>query len=495
MKTGKSNFTNLPFDFAWWELESKVEDKKYFNYKVKETELAYGKDNLLFNESDNFHINYSLEGREVESAVDILFKDLYSDKLYKTSEANIRNSIKGILANAFLSWQQFNGSGFVRIKRGNADYNKTRYNPNITKRNFVDVLDRLTKNKWIEYYPAIYFENQYKGKIKFDRFTSRYRFKWDIYALLMANGVGYKNLEYVSEPIILKGKNNESSPKETIQLYRDTDKTKRMRADLAKYNALLTKKHDMVLGTIWDRKGRAKSITNYPRRFYYRVFTRNNFKCGGRFYGHWIVQSPSIARKFVMFGGEPTRQLDYSACLLHIAYSTLNLYFNSSEDLYAMVDEDRAWVKAFCTIAPNTNRLRTACMQTIKELGLKWNKKNEDRVYNLAHLISEVHDEVYKRYFFKGKDNGQVLTYHESAIANEVIMHFVNKGIIILVIHDGFIVEKKHSKELRRVMKSKWLNYFKTIGKMPSLPIIKEDLHVNEEDNPIVDINKWLSSR
>ena len=69
-------------------------------------------------------------------------------------------------------------------------------------------------------------------------------------------------------------------------------------------------------------------------------------------------------------------------------------------------------------------------------------------------------------------------------------MHFVNKGIIILVIHDGFIVEKKHSKELRRVMKSKWLNYFKTIGKMPSLPIIKEDLHVNEEDNPIQDISK-----
>jgi len=34
------------------------------------------------------------------------------------------------------------------------------------------------------------------------------------------------------------------------------------------------------------------------------------------------------------------------------------------------------------------------------------------------------------------------------------------------------------------------LKYFKTIGKIPSLPIIKEDLHVNEEDNPIQDISK-----
>lgn len=42
-------------------------------------------------------------------------------------------------------------------------------------------------------------------------------------------------------------------------------------------------------------------------------------------------------------------------------------------------------------------------MQTIKELGLKWNKKNEDRVYNLAHLVSEAHSEVYKKYFLKVK--------------------------------------------------------------------------------------------
>ena len=70
-------------------------------------------------------------------------------------------------------------------------------------------------------------------------------------------------------------------------------------------------------------------------------------------------------------------------------------------------------------------------MQTVQELGLNWNKKNEDRVYNLAHLVSEAHSEVYKKYFFRGKDIGQVLTNHESNIANEVIMHFVKKDKLI----------------------------------------------------------------
>ena len=93
---------------------------------------------MLFKESSLFHVNYSLEGREIESVVNVLIKDLYSDtKLRKDSTINIRNAIKGILANAFLSYKVFEGSGFVRIKRGNTDYKTNKYNPNITKRNLL----------------------------------------------------------------------------------------------------------------------------------------------------------------------------------------------------------------------------------------------------------------------------------------------------------------------------------------------------------------------
>ena len=153
-----------------------------------------------------------------------------------------------------------------------------------------------------------------------------------------------------------------------------------------------------------------------------------------------------------------------------------------------MVDEDRAWVKAFCIIAPNTNRLRDACMQTVQELGLNWNKKNEDRVYNLAHLISEAHGEIYKAYFFKGKDNGQVLTNHESNIANRVIMHFVKQDKLILCIHDGFIVERRLRKELVEVMEKQWRKYFYEKGLQASIPLIRETPHYNSRNTPIQDI-------
>ena len=53
------------------------------------------------------------------------------------------------------------------------------------------------------------------------------------------------------------------------------------------------------------------------------------------------------------------------------------------------------------------------------------------------------------------------------------------------------MVEKKHSKELKDVMKKKWLHHFKRINKMPSLPRIKEDKHINEIENTLKDVSTF----
>ena len=476
-------------DKLWQELDPKLYDEDWFKFQTEAKEERIGKDQLLFSESQLFYIDYTLKGKQVDGLINNLIIKLYpNEKLYKSSYENVSNALKGILANALISYHKLGGAGFIRISRGNGDYNKSRYNPLMTKRNTIDVLDRLTKANLIEYYPAIFFEKKYKGKVKINRFTSRYRFKFKIFSLFMDNNIGYKDLYKASDFIILKGPNSKTSSKETLQLYRDTDKTNKMRKDLELYNDLLRRNHMNIAGNVSDQDGKDIQFHNYGKRFYSRIFSRGKFNCGGRFYGHWILQIPSIARQFLYFNGRPTRQVDYSACLLHIMYSTLNIGQHTGKDLYKMVDEDRAWVKAFCTIAPNTNRLRDACMQTIKELGLKWNKKNEDRVYNLAHLVSEAHSEVYKKYFFRGKDIGQVLTNHESNIANEVIMHFVKKNILILVVHDGFIIENRMKRELVKVMEDKWNKHWRIRGVRSSKPIIRETPHYTASNSPIRDI-------
>ena len=266
------------------------------------------------------------------------------------------------------------------------------------------------------------------------------------------------------------------------------EKIKKMRKDLEKYNDLLRRNHMNISGNLIDQEGKDFQFQNYGKRFYYRVFTKNNFSCGGRFYGHWVLEIPALARQFLNMNGRPTRQIDYSACLLHIMYSTLNIVQHTGKDLYAMVDEDRSWVKAFCIIAPNTIKLRDACEQTVQELGLKWNKKNEKRVYKLANLISKAHGEIYNAYFFKGNDNGQKLINHESNIANEVIMHFVNKEILILSVNDGFIIENRYKRELVQIMEDKWVKHWKARGLNSSKPLIRETKHLTAYNSPIEDI-------
>ena len=399
-----------------------------------------------------------------------------------------------ILANALLSYHKFGGCGLVRISKVNGDYNRSRYNPLMKKIKTTEVLNRMLKEGLIEYYPAVFFEKKYKTKAKMNRLSSRYRFKWEVYTKFIEYEIGYKDLYRVSDFIILKGPNSKTSTKETLRLYKDTDKTKKIRKDLEKYNDLLRRNHMNISGNLIDQEGKDFQFQNYGKRFYYRVFTRGKFNCGGRLYGHWVLQIPSIARQFLWMNGRPTRQVDYSACLMHIMYSSLNIGHYTGKDLYGMVDEDRAWVKTFCIIAPNTKRLSEACLLTVQELGLKWNKKQEKRVYNLAHLISKAHSEIYEAYFFKGKDSGQLLTNHESNIANEVIMHFVNKEILILSIHDGFIIENRYKRELVKVMEDKWRMYWKERGVNSSKPLIRETNHLTAYNSPIEDIfDKYVS--
>ena len=484
----RGNWISIPknLDKFWQEIDIRLISEQHFLDQVYSKEIEHN-NALFFLESDVFHIDYTLSGKHVDLCIDNLIKLLYfNKKLSKSFKVNIKHALKGILANALLSYHKFGGSGFVRIKGGNDEYIKNRYNPMMNKKSTMDVLDKLTKVGLIEYYSNTFFEKRYKIKIK--KNFLRYRFKWEIFTKFIEYEIGYKDLYRVNDFVMLKGANSKSSIKHTFSNYKDTNNTKKMRKDLEKYNDLLRRNHMNISGNLIDQEGKDYQFQNYGKRFYYRVFTKKDFNHGGRFYGHWVLEIPTLARQFLNMNGRPTRQIDYSACLLHIMYSTLNIIQHTSKDLYAMVDEDRSWVKAFCIIAPNTIKLRDACEQTVQGLGLKWNRKNEKRAYNLAKLISKAHSEIYNAYFFKGNDNGQLLINHESNIANEVIMHFVNKEILILSVNDGFIIENRYKRELVEIMEDKWQKHWNARGLNSSKPLIRETKHLTAYNSPIEDM-------
>ena len=235
----RGNWISIPknLDKFWREIDIRLINEEHYLDQVYTKEIKHN-NTIFFSESDVFHIDYTLSGTHVDLCIDNLIKLLYlNQKLSKSLKANIKDALKGILANALLSYHKFGGSGFVRINSVDNEYNKNRYNPLMTKKSTLDVLEKLTKVGLIKYYSDKFLEKNYKIKIK--KNSLRYRFKWEIFTKFIEYEIGYKDLYRVSDFVMLKGSKSKSSIKETFNNYKDTDKTKKMREDLEKYNDLL----------------------------------------------------------------------------------------------------------------------------------------------------------------------------------------------------------------------------------------------------------------
>ena len=164
----RGNWISIPknLDKFWREIDIRLINEQHYLDQVYSKEIKLN-DELFFSESDVFHIDYTLSGSHVDLCINNLIKLLYlNQKLSKSLKIKISDALKGILANALLSYHKFGGSGFVRIKSGNDEYNKNRYNPLISKKSTLDVLDKLNKVGLIENYSDKFLERRYKNKIK-----------------------------------------------------------------------------------------------------------------------------------------------------------------------------------------------------------------------------------------------------------------------------------------------------------------------------------------
>jgi len=80
----------------------------------------------------------------------------------------------------------------------------------------------------------------------------------------------------------------------------------------------------------------------------------------------------------------------------------------------------------------------------------------EDRL-NLIRKFKR-HNKKIENVLFKQKCH--VLTNYDSKIANDILLHFAKKGILVLCIHDSFIIQRIHKDELLKVMKKFYKDRF-----------------------------------
>jgi len=268
------------------------------------------------------------------------------------------------------------------------------------------------------------------------------------------------------ETVVLRDEN-----KKNIE-YEDTLETHQMRDFLEHYNNMLRQTHidcshlDQRYVSSSDRK---INLVSQQNKFIKRIFSRRSWTQGGRFYGGFWQNIPKEHRKYIRINGERTVEIDYSAIHITLLYSMKGIhYFNEyglRNDPYDIPvpevksDKDKRWLlkNLLLTAVNAVNDVQTfrafqneATKTKFKIDGVSFTfdflrgilKKLQDKHQPIANMLCS--------------DSGINLQYQDSRITDRILKCFARDNVIVLPIHDSYIVAERYSEELREIMYDAW---------------------------------------
>ncbi|MFZ4589418.1 MAG: hypothetical protein ACOYN6_00340 [Ignavibacteria bacterium] len=189
----------------------------------------------------------------------------------------------------------------------------------------------------------------------------------------------------------------------------------------------------------------------------YRVF-REIFEKFGRYSATTETLLKKQYRPYFKINNAPTVELDFQALHIRMLYNMENLDYQ--EDPYAIAaasfeDEkyrERGLFKGLGLMSINA-KTKPGTVRALRDKLLEDEDKPRDIPYeDISKMLDHwlvVHKPIST---YLCTNIGLSLMYYDSQIAEKVIKHFTDKGIMILCIHDSFIIDRVHEAELRTVM-------------------------------------------
>jgi len=257
----------------------------------------------------------------------------------------------------------------------------------------------------------------------------------------------------------------------------DTEEIVRMREELCSYNTFL-KSHKLGLSLSSDKISellieRRCAKLDDTRNSLYRIFN-GNFTSGGRFYRGWWQNIPRDLRKHITIDSEPCSELDYSGQHLLLLYARGGDEYRwlkgLDDDPYALEgygDEVRDLLKVATLILVNATHRLQAVRAIRKKINYDFPAlQSTDAFINpLIDGMMEKHPMV-RQHFFSG--SGGALQFQDSQIAEYVLKHMQAKGYVALPVHDSFVTQDRHLRQLYSLMKEA----YRMLG-VESIPEIK----------------------
>ena len=408
----------------------------------------------------------------------------------RKAKQTAREMFKVLLLDLYVSWLE-DPEQLISVSRTDGDYKvNSRYNALFISDKLILVLDACIHTGLIEQHLG----SEAAGKLTRVWPTERLRDYFLIAAFpdFMINT--YEGRETVVLNAVeldtdddLSDVDGRKDKKPTAIAYEDTDSPVIIPARelLADYNALLKEtfvdlcnaEHPYVERQQWDKKTKqyvTRSVSlRHDNKFVRRIFYRGNWELGGRFHGGWWQLIPSELRQFVLIGDEATQEVDFSGFHVALSYGLEGLQPPSDPYMLSHVidgfekDQQRKDVKQLALTAINAKDRKTTFEAFRNDKNKEIAKARREAVAKdepaptqikyTNELLNQLldgfleHNEPIRHYLCT--DKGVELMALDGRITASIIKRFTEQDILVLTIHDSYIVAIQHERALEHYMR------------------------------------------
>jgi len=183
-----------------------------------------------------------------------------------------------------------------------------------------------------------------------------------------------------------------------------------------------------------------------------RVFNKESFKLGGRFYdaGHIFLNEED--RKLITINDNPTVELDYSAHHIRMLYHLKGI--NYTADPYGTLCDDekeRGAYKLVQLVSINCPPEKDIIWSIRKGLRRArfYNLLTDEKINRMIERFQEAHKPIADKLF---SGEGLKLQNMDSMITEAILMRLMKENIPCLPIHDSYIVEAQYKDVLEEAM-------------------------------------------
>ena len=402
---------------------------------------------------NSIEINYStgLYGDKDKQISNYIIKEIQDNKLLFTV-INKRENISVLVANLFkihiLNWRPYS-----RTHMDANEFTEIRSNSyfNIGYQGWANTVRIFEKLGYLTIFPGGYFEAIKKGYLTKLKISDKFE------ELVKKFNLSYQDILKRTPPISLK-----DSKGKKIKVV-NSKITNPIQKKIERYNNLiLSSDIELPIDKIdYDRRRKI----GFANRTYAKCYLNRSYKLGGKYYGPcWQNLSKELRGK-IKINGEETVELDFNAMHLHLLYCKVNKkltdYIPEGIDAYQLPNRNRKIVKTSFTCCINNNCNKDNVNHVVGRRVVK--KYPEIFMKNTSYrdILEELgsyHPEV--RQFFYAQI-GNEISNMESKVSDYIIGKLTKKNILVLNIHDSFIVSIAYKDILLNTMTDsfKYLKY------------------------------------